>query len=72
MSEAISKLVLMGLVASQDGTFALVAQWIEQEPSNLLVAGSIPAGGAVMCQQFGLRLGLWPLVKVFEDQVGAS
>ena len=25
---------------------ALVAQWIEQEPSNLLVAGSIPAGGA--------------------------
>jgi hypothetical protein len=26
---------------------ALVAQWIEQEPSNLLVAGSIPAGGAL-------------------------
>jgi hypothetical protein len=26
--------------------FALVAQWIEQEPSNLLVAGSIPAEGA--------------------------
>jgi hypothetical protein len=25
---------------------ALVAQWIEQEPSNLLVAGSIPAEGA--------------------------
>jgi hypothetical protein len=25
---------------------ALVAQWIEQEPSNLLVAGSIPAQGA--------------------------
>ena len=25
---------------------ASVAQWIEQEPSNLLVAGSIPAGGA--------------------------
>jgi len=25
---------------------AFVAQWIEQEPSNLLVAGSIPAGGA--------------------------
>ena len=24
---------------------ALVAQWIEQEPSNLLVAGSIPAEG---------------------------
>jgi len=26
--------------------FAFVAQWIEQEPSNLLVAGSIPAEGA--------------------------
>ena len=26
---------------------ALVAQWIEQEPSNLLVAGSIPAEGAL-------------------------
>jgi hypothetical protein len=25
---------------------AFVAQWIEQEPSNLLVAGSIPAEGA--------------------------
>ena len=24
---------------------AFVAQWIEQEPSNLLVAGSIPAEG---------------------------
>ena len=27
------------------GTAAPVAQRIEQEPSNLLVAGSIPAGG---------------------------
>ena len=27
---------------------ALVAQWIEQEPSNLLVAGSIPAEGALV------------------------
>ena len=27
---------------------ALVAQWIEQEPSNLLVAGSIPAEGAII------------------------
>ena len=27
--------------------FAFVAQWIEQEPSNLLVAGSIPAEGAL-------------------------
>ena len=27
------------------GLLALVAQWIEQEPSNLLVAGSIPAEG---------------------------
>ena len=26
---------------------AFVAQWIEQEPSNLLVAGSIPAEGAL-------------------------
>lgn len=26
---------------------AAVAQWIEQEPSNLLVAGSIPARGAM-------------------------
>ena len=26
--------------------FALVAQWIEQEPSNLLVVGSIPTEGA--------------------------
>ena len=26
---------------------AFVAQWIEQEPSNLLVAGSIPAEGTV-------------------------
>ena len=27
---------------------ALVAQWIEQEPSNLLVAGSIPAEGTII------------------------
>lgn len=27
-----------------------VAQWIEQEPSNLLVAGSIPAGGTSMAR----------------------
>ena len=26
--------------------FAFVAQWIEQEPSNLLVVGSIPTEGA--------------------------
>ncbi|MFM2024910.1 MAG: hypothetical protein RLZZ56_923, partial [Actinomycetota bacterium] len=34
------------MVASFFAGSALVAQWIEQEPSNLLVAGSIPAGGA--------------------------
>ena len=44
---------------------ALVAQWIEQEPSNLLVAGSIPAGGAHY-------LSLWPFVKVLEDEVGSG
>ncbi len=27
--------------------FAPVAQWIEQKVSNLLVAGSIPAGGTI-------------------------
>ena len=31
-------------------TQAEVAQWIEQEPSNLLVAGSIPALGATVWQ----------------------
>jgi len=31
---------------------ALVAQWIEQEPSNLLVAGSIPAEGATFSGRF--------------------
>ena len=35
-----------GLESQYFSGFALVAQWIEQEPSNLLVAGSIPAGGA--------------------------
>jgi len=30
-----------------DCSTAFVAQWIEQEPSNLLVAGSIPAEGAL-------------------------
>lgn len=36
---------------------ALVAQWIEQEPSNLLVAGSIPAEGASegICNEFEIR-----------------
>ena len=29
------------------GLLALVAQWIEQEPSNLLVVGSIPTEGAL-------------------------
>ena len=37
---------LATLVSARDYGRALVAQWIEQEPSNLLVAGSIPAGGA--------------------------
>ena len=37
--------------------YALVAQWIEQEPSNLLVAGSIPAEGA--SYNFFLALGLF-------------
>ncbi|MEO0048724.1 MAG: hypothetical protein RL556_56 [Actinomycetota bacterium] len=27
---------------------AFVAQWIEQEPSNLLVVGSIPTEGAMV------------------------
>ena len=33
------------------GLLALVAQWIEQEPSNLLVAGSIPAEGATFSSE---------------------
>ncbi len=38
----VSEAKIKGITPNQ----ALVAQWIEQEPSNLLVAGSIPAEGA--------------------------
>lgn len=36
--------------------FALVAQWIEQEPSNLLAVGSIPTEGTNKSAVSGLSL----------------